>query len=108
MARRVPGDATKAVIAWVPAPNAESYDIEMAEGNDPFAAGVSWTRAGDTTAAHYVLSLLYANQTMIRLRGVGLADGPFAAATLGSLIVEMWSTGSTLMWTADPNLMWSA
>jgi hypothetical protein len=108
LARRVPNDATRALFAWNPAPDATNYHLEMAEGLDPFATTVSWTRVADTTASNSVQTLLYAARTMIRLRGIGLAAGPWQYATLGSLIIDMWNTDATLMWTADANLMWSS
>lgn len=108
IARLMPGETTRAVLAWQPAPWADIYQIEMAEGDDPDDPDVSWTRADETTASHHVIDLLYANQTMVRVRGLGLAAGPWAATTLGSLIAFMWSADdATAMWTADPNPMWS-
>lgn len=107
LARRVPDDATRTLVAWRPAPDADIYLIEMAEGDDPDDPDVSWTRTGDTTAAEYVIDLLYAARTMVRVRGIGLAAGPWAAATLGDLIPEMWNTAATPMWTLDSNAMWS-
>ncbi|MDO9524978.1 MAG: host specificity factor TipJ family phage tail protein [Gemmobacter sp.] len=107
LARRLPDDATRTVIAWTPAPGAEVYQIEMAEGDDVTDPTVSWTRQVDTTAAHHSITLLYAARTMIRVRGVGLAAGPWAAATLGALIEDMWNTDPTPMWTLDANAMWS-
>ena len=35
IARRIPGDATRILLAWRPAAGAETYQIEMAEGDDP-------------------------------------------------------------------------
>ncbi|OYU38600.1 MAG: phage tail protein [Pseudorhodobacter sp. PARRP1] len=108
MARRIPGDNTRAVLAWRPAVGAESYQIEMASGIDPFDPTVTWTRTADTSAANHVITLLFAAQTLIRVRGVGLAAGPFMAAALGTLIPNMWNTDATPMWTADANPMWSS
>jgi hypothetical protein len=107
-ARRMPGDTLRAVFAWVPAPGADLYQVEMAEGADPLDPLVTWTRAGDTTGSSYVLSLLHPNRTMIRVRGLGLAAGPWVASTLGSLILNFWNSDPTPMWTADANPMWSS
>lgn len=108
MAIRMPDDPTRVVLAWQPAPGADQYQIEMAEGADPGEADISWTRAADTTAAHYVLTLLYTSQTLIRVRGIGLAAGDWVAASIGDLVQDFWSIDSDLFWTADPTLFWSS
>ncbi|OZA07275.1 MAG: hypothetical protein B7Y02_14245, partial [Rhodobacterales bacterium 17-64-5] len=108
MARRIPGDNSRAVLAWRPAVGAESYQIEMASGIDPADPTVTWTRTADTSAANYVITLFFAAQTLIRVRGIGLAAGPWMAAALGTLIPNMWNTDATPMWTADANPMWSS
>lgn len=108
MARRIPGDNSRAVLAWRPAVGAESYQIEMASGIDPLDPNVTWTRTADTSAANYVLTLFFAAQTLIRVRGMGLAAGPWVAAALGSLIPDMWNTDATPMWTTNANPMWSS
>ena len=107
LARRLPGDNTRAVLSWRAAAGAETYQIEMAEGSDITDPAVSWTRVADTSAAHHVLTLLYSAKTLIRVRGVGLTAGPWLAAAVGTLITEMWNTNATAMWTADANPMWS-
>lgn len=108
IARKVPNDATRVLVAWRPAPNADIYQIEMAEGSDPTGSAVSWTRVGDTTAAQYHLTLMYAARTMVRVRGVGLTEGPWVAAALGTLIPNFWNTDLTPFWTLDTNAMWSS
>lgn len=106
--RTVPGDATHILIAWQPAPNADIYQIECAEGYDVADPTVTWTRAGDTTASQYQIRLIYASRTMIRVRGVGIKEGPWIASALGSLITEFWPLLPTdLFWKPDPSLMWS-
>ena len=45
---------------------------------------------------------------VIRVRGVGLAAGPWMAAALGTLIPNMWNTDATAMWTTNANPMWSS
>jgi len=107
IARKVAGDASRAFIAWQPAADAEGYQIEMAEGDDIADPTVSWTRTADTTATQHVIALLYATRTLIRVRGVGLAAGPWAYSAVGSLIMQMWINDATDMWTTDPELMWS-
>jgi hypothetical protein len=97
----------RAALSWVPAPGADIYQIEMAEGADPLDPALDWTRAGDTTAAHYVVTLLWAERTLIRVRGVGLAAGPWATTSAGSLTLYMWELESALMWSDDTNVMWS-
>ena len=108
MARRIPGDNSRAVLAWRPAVGAESYQIEMASGIDPADPTVTWTRTADTSANNHVITLFFAAQTLIRVRGIGLAAGPWMAAALGTLIPNMWNTDATPMWTADANPMWSS
>lgn len=108
MARRIPGDNSRAVLAWRPAVGAESYQIEMASGIDPNDPNVTWTRTADTSASNFVLTLFFAAQTLIRVRGIGLAAGPWVAAALGSLIPDMWNTDATPMWTTNANPMWSS
>lgn len=106
-ARRVPGDATRAVFGWRPAAGAEIYNIEMAEGSDVSDPDAGWTPVGDTASTQRAVQLLYVNRTMVRVRGTGLAAGPWVAATLGTLIPEMWNSNDTPMWTVDTDPMWS-
>ena len=101
MARRIPGDNSRAVLAWRPAVGAVSYQIEMASGIDPSDPTVTWTRTADTTATNFVLPLFFAAQTLIRVRGIGLTAGPWVAAALGTLIPNMWNTDATAMWTTE-------
>lgn len=109
LGRKMPGDNTRALLSWEPAPDADIYQIEMAEGTDVDDPDVSWTRIGDTTASTYTARLLHSKRTMIRIRGVGLAAGPWKASTMGDLIPGMWNSSATLMWSAtDTDLMWSA
>ncbi|WP_054008033.1 host specificity factor TipJ family phage tail protein [Cypionkella psychrotolerans] len=108
MARRIPGDNSRAVLAWRPAVGAVTYQVEMAPGIDPSDPTVSWTRTADTTATNFVLPLLFASQTLIRVRGTGLTAGPWMAAALGTLIPNMWNTDATAMWTLNANPMWSS
>jgi hypothetical protein len=105
----VPGDPTMATIGWRPAPGADTYHVEMAEGLDPADPDAAWTRVADTSAANRAVVLLHARRTMIRVRGLGLTAGPWTAATIGALITAFWNPSpATPMWTADGNLMWSA
>lgn len=106
-ARRVPGETNRAVFGWRPAPGADVYNIEMAEGSDVLDPNTGWTRVNDTAASQQALGLMFSNRTMIRVRGSGLAAGPWISATIGTLIPEMWNTDATPMWTGDANPMWS-
>jgi hypothetical protein len=108
MARLMPDDATRAVLAWRPAAGADVYQVEMASGTDIDDPDVNWTRTADTSATNHVIALLYASQTLIRVRGIGLAAGPWTAAALGSLLYYMWTTDDALLWTGDSNPMWSS
>lgn len=109
MARSVPGSTDRMQFAWAPAPGATVYHIEMAAGSNPNDPNLSWTRIADTTASDYVATLLFANRTMIRVRGIGLTAGPWIAAPVGALMPFMFNPSpATAMWTTDSNLMWSA
>jgi hypothetical protein len=107
LARPVPGDATRAIFAWRPAPGAETYLLEMAEGIDVNDPNAVWSRVADTASTQRAATLLYANRTMVRVRGVGLAAGPWAAATIGSLIPEFWLADAAPFWGADTDPFWS-
>lgn len=108
-ARRVPGSATRVVLGWQPAPGAEVYHVEMAAGEDPDDTALAWTRVADISAAQAMTELLYAAKTLIRVRGMGLAAGPWIASPLGALIPEMWNLDPlTPMWTWDGDPMWSS
>jgi hypothetical protein len=105
----VPGDATRAVLAWEAAAGADTYQVEMAQGDDPADGDVSWTRVGDTAATNFVVTLLYATRTMLRVRALGLVAGPWAATTAGSLVPAFWYGDDTdPFWTgADSDPFWS-
>lgn len=107
-ARRQPSDANRVVLGWRPAPGAETYQIEMAQGTDVADPNVSWTRTADTSAASQVITIFYPTQTLIRVRGVGLAAGPWIAATLGSLIGDFWLADAAAFWGADASIYWRA
>jgi hypothetical protein len=106
-ARRIPGDNTRAVFGWRPAPGAEVYNLEMAEGSDVSDPDTGWTRAADTASTQQIAPLMYTARTMVRVRASGLAAGPWVAATIGTLIPDMWNSDETPMFTADINPMWS-
>jgi len=107
-ARLLPGDVARVLLSWQPSPGADLYQIEMAEGSDPSDPTVSWTRAGDTTSTNYVATLLYANRSLIRVRGVGLMAGAWAATSIGSLVTDFWFADTTPFWQADANPFWSS
>jgi len=104
----MPGDATRVLLSWQPAPGADLYQIEMAEGSDPSDPTVSWTRVGDTTSTNYIVTLLYASRSLIRIRGVGLMAGAWAATSIGSLVPNFWFADPTGFWQADANPFWSS
>ena len=107
-AKRIPGDAIGCVIGWRPAPGAEVYHVEMAEGDDVDDPDVEWTRVADVSNANYhAPSLLHALRSMIRVRGQGLAAGPWITATIGSLIPDFYLTDDTAFWLADETPFWS-
>lgn len=106
-ARRVPGSATRIVLGWRPAAGADSYNVEMAAGEDAGDPDLAWTRVADTSAPQAMSELLYAARTVVRVRGIGLAAGPWIATTLGALIPEFWNTDDTPFWTYDGDPMWS-
>lgn len=101
LARMVPGSATRALFSWTPAPNAETYQMEMAEGDDPTDPDVTWTRVADTTATATTAELLYYARTMVRIRAIGTAAGPWVYALLGDLIPDFWLTDETPFWADD-------
>lgn len=105
--RRSTDSLTKAVFAWQPAAGAESYQIEMAEGDDPTADDVTWTRVGDTTSTAYACDILYPNRTMIRVRAIGLTAGPWVTTTLGALIPDFWLADDVPFWLGDATAFWS-
>lgn len=109
LARLVPGDSSRVMLSWQPAAGAERYLVEMAEGDDVTDTDVTWTRVADTTTTHHALTMLYSDRTMVRVRGLGLAAGPWSAAAVGDLLGYMWTgSDSDLMWTgSDSDLMWS-
>lgn len=107
IARRISGTATRTLFSWAPAPDAVSYQLEMAEGDDPADSGVSWTRIADTTACSLAADLLYAARTMVRVRAMGLAAGPWVAATAGTLITDFWLSDETPFWLDDSLPFWS-
>jgi hypothetical protein len=105
LARLDPANANQVLLSWQPAPGADTYNIEMAEGSDPTSTNATWTRVADTTGTQFALTLLAPFQTMIRIRGVGLVAGDWTAAALGSLLGRFWNLDpSTPIWTnpADP------
>jgi hypothetical protein len=100
-------DNSKALLTWTPAPGAETYQIEMAAGSNPYAANLVWTRVGETSANNFAVTALYGAQTLIRVRGVGLTAGPWVALFYGSSADYMWVSDGQLMWQTDAaSLMW--
>jgi hypothetical protein len=93
-------DNTKALLTWTPAPGADGYQIEMAQGTDPYAANVSWTRVGETSANNFAVTALYGAQTLIRIRATGMTVGPWVTVFYGSSADYMWTNDAALMWNA--------
>lgn len=91
-------DPAQALLSWTAAPGADSYQIEMASGTDPYASGLTWTRVGETSAANFALTALYGAQTLIRVRAVGLAVGGWVTMLYGESADYMWVVSTDLMW----------
>lgn len=106
LARLVPDGIGRTVIAWRPAPGAELYQVEMAEGADLSDPDVSWTRVAETTASQHLVTVLDTASTMVRVRGLGLAPGPWIAGLLGELVGLYWLDPDLTFWGADPDLHW--
>jgi hypothetical protein len=96
-----PSDTARALMTWTPAPGAEVYQIEAANTFNPSATNVSWTRLGDTTASSYSVTALYGAATSFRVRGVGLAAGPWYGVQFGDTADYMWTNPAALMWDRD-------
>jgi hypothetical protein len=100
-------DTAQALLTWAPAPGAISYQIEMASGTELYAPDVAWTRVAETSASNFAVRALYGAQTLIRVRAVGLAVGPWVSVMFGEEADYMWVNGADLMWDADDTtLMW--
>jgi hypothetical protein len=106
LARLIPSDPGRCVLAWSPAPGAELYQIEMAEGADLSDTAVSWTRVAETTAAQLLVPVLDVARTMVRVRGLGLAPGPWRSGALGDLVGLYWLDSTAPFWGTDPDLHW--
>lgn len=94
-------DSSKALLTWTPAPGAETYQIEMAAGANPYDANLVWTRVGETSASNFAVTALYGAQTLIRVRGVGLTAGPWVTLFFGATADYMWVNDANLMWNAN-------
>jgi predicted phage tail protein len=107
LARLDPNDANRILLSWEPVPGADSYDVEMAEGDDPATFTGSWTRVSETTASTFSISVLSPFRTLVRIRAVGLATGDWTAAPLGSLLGRLWNiNGSVPLWTSGSAAFW--
>jgi hypothetical protein len=93
-------DNSKALLTWTPAPGADGYQIEMAQGTDPYASDISWTRVGETSANNFAVTALYGAQTLIRVRAIGMSAGPWVTMFYGSSADYMWTNDAALMWNA--------
>ncbi|MFN3646233.1 MAG: host specificity factor TipJ family phage tail protein [Gemmobacter sp.] len=106
MARSLPDGPGLTVLAWRPAPGADSYQVELADGFDLADTTVSWTRVADTTASQQVVTVGDAASTLVRVRGLGLAPGPWAVASVGALVGLFWLAEAATHWGADPDPYW--
>lgn len=106
MARSLPDGPGLTVLAWRPAPGAESYHVELADGFDLADTTVSWTRVADTTASQLVVTVGDAASTLVRVRGLGLAPGPWTVASVGALVGLFWLADGATHWGADPDPYW--
>ena len=106
-ARKIPGSAITATFGWQPAQGADVYNLEMAEGSNVADPVAGWTPVGDTAATQRTAVLMFSARTMVRVRATGLIAGPWIAATIGSLIPDMWNSDSTPFHTGDLHPMWS-
>lgn len=104
IARSSPDDVNQAILSWNPAPWATGYDIEQSGDLE------TWTRAGDTTAPAYSTQVLYGSNTFFRVRGVGVATGPWVMVSYATGADYMWSADETTpMWNADETTpMWNS
>lgn len=108
LARMVPDDPDRVVLSWRPAPGATGYQVEMAEGAALDDPDVSWTRVAETTASQMMLTVLYPSRTMVRVRGIGMAPGPWSSAAVGVLVGLYWLYPESAFWGTDPDLHWRA
>jgi hypothetical protein len=101
-------DATdRIVLSWNSAPGADSYHVEMAEGDDYSDQTIGWTRVADTTSTSVAVAMIHPNRVLIRVRGMGLLAGPWVYASAGQLLGLMWAATNPLMWGVDTDPMWS-
>lgn len=106
-ARLDPANANQVLLSWQPAPGADHYNIEMAEGSDPTVATNTWTAVADITASQIAITLMAPFQTMIRIRGVGLVPGDWNSQALGSLLGRFWNvSGAVAVWTLGTDPFW--
>ena len=104
--RSSPADNQKALLTWTPAPGAGSYQVEMAAGSNPYAAGVSWTRVAETSANNFAVTAIYGAETMIRVRAIGMTVGPWVNMFFGGVADYLWQPAGDPMWTPSGDLMW--
>jgi hypothetical protein len=107
-ARFAPDDTTRIILGWNPAPGANVYDVEIAEGIDADDPDLIWTRLIEVVATQTIVMSIYEKRTLVRVRGVGILAGPWVSAVLGELTPPIWTADSAAKWTSDPNLIWSS
>ena len=71
----------------------------MAYGTSTLDTDLVWTRVGETSATNFAVTAIYGSATLIRVRAIGIAVGPWVTLLYGSSADYMWSaTTSDLMW----------
>ncbi len=101
MARSQPGEPSKILLSWRPAPGAEYYLIEQSED------GANWTRTGESRAANYAVTAIYGARTLVRVAAFGLTRGPWVQIAYGDSADYMWVDDANLMWNPDDTTpMW--
>lgn len=106
LARLVPDENGRSVLAWTPAPGATAYQIEMAAVGDLGDAAISWTRVAETTATQHLVSVLDPARTLVRVRALGAAPGPWISGAMGELVGLFWLGASAPFWGTDSNPFW--
>ena len=102
IARSDPGDVTRMLLSWQPAPWAQYYLIQVS------ADGEAWTSLGRSDVANFEARAIYGAETRVRVAAVNTARGLWVTVQYGDSADYMW-TGSDddLMWTgSDDDLMW--
>lgn len=89
----MPGDSSRVILSWDPAPWADYYLVEIS------ADGKTWAKATETRTANCVVKALYAKMTVVRVAAVGLQQGPWAVIRYSDFVASAWDP-SLSMFTA--------